>query len=96
VRRLLILGLLAAPFLLAALPLGAQCAMCQTALTNSPEGRGMSEEFNRAILVMLFAPYAVFGSIGAVLMRHRIGASLRRSHRRLRRRLRPSPASRVH
>jgi hypothetical protein len=54
----------------------AQCAMCQTALT-SPEARGMGAEFNKAILVMLFAPYAVFGSVGVVLLRHRIAAALR-------------------
>lgn len=92
-RRLATLALLAAPLLLAAAPLAAQCAMCQTALLNSPEGRGMGEEFNRAILVMLFAPYAVFGSIGAVLLRHRIRASVRRwrggLHLSRRRRARP-------
>jgi hypothetical protein len=96
VRRLLGLALLVAPLLLAAVPLGAQCAMCQASLTNSPEGRGMSEEFNRAILVMLFAPYAVFGSIGAVLMRQRIRTSVRRWVRGLRRRVRASSSPRVH
>ena len=69
---------------LAASPARAQCAMCQTALTSSAEGRGMSEEFNRAILVMLFAPYAVFGTIGAILVRHRITAAWRRWRRELR------------
>ncbi len=67
------------PLALAASPLFAQCAMCQTALLNSAEGRGIGAEFNHAILVMLFAPYAVFGSIGLVLLRHRIGAALGRS-----------------
>ncbi len=77
-RRALILALAVAPLLRAATPLLAQCAMCQTALLNSAEGRGMGEEFNRAILVMLFAPYAVFGSVGVVLLRHRLLASVRR------------------
>ena len=67
--RLAPLALLVAPLVLSAVPVAAQCAMCQTSLMNSPEGRGMSAEFNRAILVMLFAPYAVFGSIGAILLR---------------------------
>ena len=64
---------------LAASPALAQCAMCQTALLNSQEGRGIGAEFNHAILVMLFAPYAVLGSIGAVLLRHRIRAALGRA-----------------
>jgi hypothetical protein len=75
-RPAVLLAVLA--LVLAAEPVLAQCAMCQTALLNSAEGRGMSEEFNRAILVMLFAPYAVFGSIGAVLLRHRIRSAVRR------------------
>jgi hypothetical protein len=77
-------------------PALAQCAMCQTALMNSPEGHGMGAEFNRAILVMLFAPYAVFGVIGTILLRHRIAASLREGRRRWRRALRVPPAPRVH
>jgi hypothetical protein len=79
-RILAVLVLLA----LSASPALAQCAMCQTALLNSQEGRGIGAEFNHAILVMLFAPYAVFGSIGAVLLRHRIRAALARALSRLR------------
>ena len=93
-RRLLALAALVAPLLVAAAPLGAQCAMCQTALLNSAEGRGMTEEFNRAILVMLFAPYAVFSVVGAVLLRHRIREAILRWRRGLRTPLRPAP--RVH
>jgi hypothetical protein len=78
VRRLGILAVVVA-LGLSASPVRAQCAMCQTALLNSSEGRGIGAEFNHAILVMLFAPYAVFGSIGLVLLRHRIAAALRRS-----------------
>lgn len=92
-RRLLSLALVAVPLLLGASPVLGQCAMCQTALMSSPEGRGMGEEFNRAILVMLFAPYAVFGVVGAVLLRHRIRAKVGR----WRRRVRPSsPGTYVH
>jgi hypothetical protein len=49
----------------------AQCAMCQTALTNSPEGQRIAAEFNKAILVMMAAPYAVFGGIVAFVFRAR-------------------------
>jgi hypothetical protein len=96
VRRLLALALLIAPLVLSAAPVMAQCAMCQTALTGSAEGRGMSQEFNRAILVMLCAPYAVFGVVGTVLLRHRIGASLRLWRRGPRRTLRRTPGPQVH
>jgi hypothetical protein len=91
VRALRILAVLVL-VALSASPALAQCAMCQTALLNSQEGRGIGAEFNHAILVMLFAPYAVFGSIGAVLLRHRIRAALGRalSGRRARRSVRPA------
>ena len=95
-RRLAPLALLIAPLLLSAAPLFAQCAMCQTALMNSPEGRGMGQEFNRAILVMLFAPYAVFSVVGTVLLRHRIFTTLRRWRGSWRRPQRPSSSPRVH
>jgi hypothetical protein len=49
----------------------AQCAMCKTALTNSPEGRDIGEQFNKAILVMIGAPYLVFGTVGALIWRGR-------------------------
>lgn len=95
-RGLLALALLLAPLLLQAVPAAAQCAMCQTALLNSAEGRGISRDFNNAILLMLFAPYVVFASIGAVLLRHRLAASLRRWRRDLRTRFQPALAPRVH
>jgi hypothetical protein len=47
----------------------AQCAMCRTALENSPEGKGMATSFNRGILFLLGVPYAIFGTIGAVVYR---------------------------
>ncbi|HET6897406.1 MAG TPA: hypothetical protein VFK70_03620 [Vicinamibacteria bacterium] len=95
-RRLLVLALLLAPLLLVAARVDAQCAMCQTALMNSAEGRGMGQEFNRAILVMFFAPYAVFTVVGTVLLRHRIRAALQRWQAGWRRSIRLSPSPRVH
>lgn len=50
----------------------AQCAMCGTALTNSAEGRAMTPAFNRAILVMLAAPYAMMAIAAAYLGRHHL------------------------
>jgi hypothetical protein len=47
----------------------AQCAMCRTALENSPEGRGMSASFSRGILFLLGVPYAIFGTVGFVVYR---------------------------
>ena len=47
----------------------AQCAMCRTALENSPEGRGMSGAFNRGILFLLGVPYVLAGTIGLVVYR---------------------------
>jgi|SRR5438045_7451701 len=82
-RPLLVVLAAGGAVVLAAAPSFAQCAMCQTALLNSPEGRGIGQEFNRAILLMLFAPYLVFGSVGAVLLRHRIAKGVRSSLRRL-------------
>jgi hypothetical protein len=52
----------------------AQCAMCGTSLTNSAEGRAMSPAFNRAILVMLAAPYTLMAGAAAYLGRHRLRA----------------------
>ena len=64
-------------FLLAALVIGvlfqppvlAQCSMCVTALENSPEGRGMAASFNRGILFLLAAPYAILGTAGVMVFR---------------------------
>jgi hypothetical protein len=56
----------------AAAPAAAQCSMCRSVLTQSPEGRRVSEQLNNAILVMLAAPYLVFGSFVLVLFRARV------------------------
>jgi hypothetical protein len=54
---------------LAYVPAQAQCAMCRTALENSPEGRGMAASFNNGILFLLATPYAIFGTVGIVVFR---------------------------
>jgi hypothetical protein len=60
-------------------PAQAQCAMCRTALESSPEGRAMVSSFNKGILLLLAAPYAVFGTIGFVVFRaYRKKAAARR------------------
>ncbi len=69
---LLGLGLVALGCLLYPEPVLAQCAMCRATVTQSPEGRQMSEKLNTAILVMFFAPYLVFGTVATVLFRARI------------------------
>jgi hypothetical protein len=51
------------------IPAHAQCALCVTALEQSPEGRAMAGSFNRGILFLLAAPYAVFGTVGVVVYR---------------------------
>jgi ABC-type phosphate transport system permease subunit len=68
------LFLFAGTLLLAGLaaPALAQCTMCKMALTNSAEGQRIAQEFNRAILLMVAAPYLVFGSIAVYLFRSRI------------------------
>ena len=53
--------------LLGAGPLAAQCAMCRTALSESPEGRQLASGFNHAILFLLPFPYLVFGTLAAVI-----------------------------
>jgi hypothetical protein len=46
--------------------------MCKTALTQSAEGQRIASDFNRAILVMVAAPYLVFGAIASFAFRSRI------------------------
>jgi hypothetical protein len=55
--------------------------MCKTALTNSAEGRNITEQFNRAILLMIGAPYVVAGAVGVALFRERLRAAWRRFRR---------------
>ena len=71
------LGLLAVLLVGAVAPLAsAQCVMCKTALTDSPEGRAINQTFNRAILLMLVAPYLVAGTLMATVFRRPLAAVL--------------------
>ena len=60
----------------------AQCAMCKATLTASREGQAISRQLNDAILLMLCAPYVVFGSVAAVVLRAKIRRSLIRAFSR--------------
>jgi hypothetical protein len=76
-RRAFALALLAVLLSGAAAPLAsAQCVMCKTALTDSPEGRAINQTFNRAILLMLVAPYALVGTLMATVFRRPLAAVL--------------------
>jgi len=55
----------------------AQCSMCQQVVSQSPEARRMGAELNRAILVMVAAPYLVFSSFAVAAFRPRIARWLR-------------------
>lgn len=46
-----------------------QCAMCVTALQNSPEGQALAEGFKHGILFLLAAPYAIMVSIAVGVTR---------------------------
>lgn len=81
--RALSLGLFAAVVLWAH-PALAQCALCKTVLTGSREGQAIARQFNQAILVLLFAPYMVFGTLAAFAFRSRIRARVARAFQKLR------------
>jgi hypothetical protein len=51
-------------------PGAAQCAMCRRAL-ESPEGRQMVAAFRSGILILLAAPFSLFGVITALVVRMR-------------------------
>lgn len=52
----------------------AQCAMCVTGLTQSPEGQQMARSFNQAILLLLALPYGIAGTIAFLILRARARA----------------------
>ena len=68
-RSIALMLLLTAVVCLWQTPLRAQCAMCVTALENSPEGKSMAASFNNGILFLLAMPYAIFGTVGVVVFR---------------------------
>jgi len=79
VHKALALGVLAVLLAGPGAPLAsAQCVMCKAALTDSPEGRAINETFNRAILLMLVAPYALVGTLMLTVFRKPLLRHLRR------------------
>lgn len=45
----------------------AQCAMCKTAFTSSPEGQKAAQSLNHAILVLLCAPFLLLGTFALLI-----------------------------
>ncbi len=45
------------------------CAMCKAALESSPEGRFLAGSFAHGILLLLFLPYVIFGTISFAVYR---------------------------
>jgi hypothetical protein len=56
-------------------PVAAQCAMCRQAL-NSPEGQQLIGALRHGILVLLAAPFMLFGIVAVLALR----AQRRRGH----------------
>ena len=63
--------------LLTAGPASAQCAMCRRAL-QSPEGQQMVAAFRSGILVLLAAPFSLFGVVATLVVRMRRRGSFKR------------------
>lgn len=55
--------LAAACLVFSSAPAAAQCAMCRTALSNSPETAKLAQNFNYAVLVLLIPPVLLFCGI---------------------------------
>ena len=74
VDRLRAEGAAAAPFIafvfaaLTVTPASAQCAMCRT-LLQTPEGQHMAAAFRSGILLLLAAPFSIFGLIATLAIR---------------------------
>lgn len=67
-RRTALAAVLVAAILLTAAPASAQCAMCRLALA-SPEGQKLIGALRGGILVLIAAPFAVFGTVAALAVR---------------------------
>jgi ABC-type phosphate transport system permease subunit len=78
VTRRILLPLVILGAIAMAEPLAAQCSMCKTLLEGSAEGRQVARGLNHGILLMLAAPYLIFGCFAAVLFRRRILGALTR------------------
>lgn len=64
-----LLGSCLAVILLFSPSLSAQCQMCRTGLTQSPEGQRWSRGINAGIMLLLAAPFVIGGSIALVIYR---------------------------
>ena len=67
-RRIAVAGLALLGALLLSSEVFAQCAMCRRALL-SPEGQQMVTAFRSGILVLLAAPFLVFGAVAVLALR---------------------------
>ena len=67
-RVVLVSAIVALAIVCAARPALAQCAMCRLALA-SPEGQKFAGALRGGILVLLAAPFAVFGTLAAIAVR---------------------------
>lgn len=63
IRRAAFLAAIVAVIFIFREPAWSQCAMCVTALQNSPEGQAVAAGFRHGIIFLLAAPYAIIGSI---------------------------------
>jgi|SRR4051794_1765451 hypothetical protein len=63
IKLALVAAFLGACLLISSAPAIAQCAMCKTALTNSPETAKLAENFNKAVFVLLIPPVLLFCGI---------------------------------
>lgn len=68
VRRALQAVLCAGLVTAGAAPVSAQCAMCRSLLA-TPEGQQMVAAFRGGILVLIAAPFSLFGIIAALAVR---------------------------
>ncbi|MBI4472098.1 MAG: hypothetical protein HY646_05480 [Acidobacteria bacterium] len=74
----------------------AQCSMCRTALESSVEGQALVGGFRKGIVLLIAAPYAIFGMISIAVYRAYSAGKLPATHpelNRQKRRLRLSDAS---
>jgi hypothetical protein len=76
--RWVLLGSCLAALLLFSGNLAAQCQMCRTALTQSPEGLRWSRGINAGIMLLLAAPFLIAGSVALVIYQRPIARALAR------------------
>lgn len=67
---LMMAGLLTVLFLMS-LPAMAQCAMCKTAVTGSPDAGRLSQSLNAAVLILLIPPVLIFCGMFVLAYKHR-------------------------